>query len=77
MLKRQLDMDISRILIGLGLALVAVGLLWPILSRFGLGRLPGDIVIEREGLRLYIPITTSLLVSAVLSLLLLFWLFRR
>ena len=75
MLKRQLDMDISRILIGLGLALVAVGLLWPILMRFGFGRLPGDIVIEREGLRLYIPIATSLLISAVLSLL--FWLFRR
>ncbi len=75
MFKSQLDMDISRILIGLGLALVAVGLLWPILSRFGFGRLPGDIVIERESFRLYIPIATSLVISAAVSLL--FWLFRR
>jgi hypothetical protein len=75
MLKRQLDMDVSRTLIILGLVLVAAGFLWPFLGRMGLGRLPGDIAIEREGFRLYIPIVTSLLVSLVLSLL--FWLFRR
>ena len=68
-------MDIPRILIGLGLALVAVGLLWPIFSKIGLGRLPGDIAIEREGFRLYIPIATSLLISALITLLL--WLFRK
>ncbi|MFW6027615.1 MAG: DUF2905 domain-containing protein, partial [bacterium] len=44
--------------------------LWPWLAKMGLGRLPGDIVIERENFRLYIPITTSLLVSLVLSLIL-------
>jgi hypothetical protein len=44
-------------------------------STFGLGRLPGDIVVEREGFSLYIPIVTSLLISAVLTLL--FWLFGR
>jgi hypothetical protein len=75
MLKRQLDMDVSRTLIILGLVLVAVGLLWPFLGKIGLGRLPGDIAIERDGFRLYIPIVTSLLVSVVISLL--FWLFRR
>jgi len=64
-----------RLLITLGLILVAVGLLWPWLSKLGLGRLPGDIVIERESGRFYFPITTSLLVSLILSLL--FWLFRR
>ncbi len=68
-------MDIPRGLIVLGLVLVAAGLLWPYLSKVGLGRLPGDIAIERENFRLYIPITTSILISAVLSLLL--WLFRR
>jgi hypothetical protein len=41
----------------------------------GLGRLPGDIVIERDNFRLYIPIVTSLIVSLVLSLIL--WLFNR
>jgi hypothetical protein len=45
------------------------------MGRIGLGRLPGDIVIEREGFRLYVPITTSLLISAVLTLG--FWLFRK
>ena len=73
--KRQTKMDISRVLIVAGLALVAVGLVWPILVKSGLGRLPGDIAIEGDGFRLYLPIATSLLISAVLSLLL--WLFRR
>lgn len=68
-------MDIARFLIIAGATLVVVGLLWPFLSRLGLGRLPGDIVIEREGFRLYIPIATSLLISALLTLG--FWLFRK
>jgi hypothetical protein len=68
-------MDIGRALIIFGIVLVAVGFLWPVMGRIGLGRLPGDIVIEREGFRLYVPITTSLLISAVLTLG--FWLFRK
>lgn len=68
-------MDIGRALIIFGLVLVAVGFLWPFIGKLGLGRLPGDIVIEREGFRLYVPITTSLLISAVLTLG--FWLFRK
>lgn len=75
MLKGRPDMDVSRTLIILGLVLVAAGLLWPILGKIGLGRLPGDIAIERDGFHLYIPIVTSILISAVLSLLV--WLFRR
>lgn len=62
-------------LIVVGIVLVSVGLAWLAAERLGLGRLPGDIVIEREGFRLYIPVTTSLIVSALLSLL--FWLFNR
>jgi hypothetical protein len=58
-----------------GLVLVAAGLLWPFLSKLGLGRLPGDIVIERENFRLYLPLATSLLISVVLSLII--WLFSR
>lgn len=65
----------SRILIVLGIVLVIAGLLWPWLGKLGLGRLPGDIVIEREGFRVYLPLMTSLLVSLVLSLL--FWLLNR
>ena len=68
-------MSVSRLLIIFGLLLVAAGLLWPLITRLGLGRLPGDIVIERENFRLYLPIATSLLLSAVLSLIL--WLINR
>ena len=65
----------ARWLIILGVVLVAAGLLWPWLSRLGLGRLPGDVVIERDDFRLYLPLTTSLLISLVLSLIL--WLLNR
>ena len=68
-------MDVRRILIVAGITLLAVGLLWPLIARLGLGRLPGDIVVERPNFRFYFPLVTSLLVSAVLTLL--FWLFRR
>ncbi len=57
------------------LVLVAVGLLWPVIAKLGLGRLPGDIVIERDNFRLYLAIGTSVLISAVLSLIL--WLISR
>lgn len=65
----------SRTLVTIGLLLVAVGLLWPWLGRLGLGRLPGDIVIQRENFTFYAPITTGILVSIVLSLIL--WLVNR
>ena len=65
----------ARWLIILGVVLVVLGLLWPWLTKLGFGRLPGDIVIERENFRVYIPITTSLLISIVLSLVL--WLLNR
>jgi len=60
----------SRTLVTLGIILIVLGLLWPLLRRFGLFRLPGDIVIERDGFRFYFPITTMLLISLVLSLIL-------
>jgi hypothetical protein len=69
----------SRFLITLGVVLVLVGLLWPLLDRIGLGRLPGDIVIERDNMRVYIPLVTSLVISLLLSLglSLVFWLMNR
>jgi Protein of unknown function (DUF2905) len=51
----------SRWLIIFGVVLIAAGLLWPLLHKIGLGRLPGDIVIERENFRFYFPIVTSLI----------------
>ena len=65
----------QRFLVILGLAILLVGLAWPWLSQVGLGRLPGDIRIERDGFRFYFPVVTSLIISLVITLLL--WLFRR
>ena len=66
---------IGRFLIVLGAVLILLGLLMPWLSKLGLGRLPGDIVIERENFSFYFPITTSILVSLLLSAI--FWLLQR
>jgi Protein of unknown function (DUF2905) len=65
----------AKVLIVAGVVLVGVGLLVLAAQRFGLGRLPGDIVIERDGFTLYLPLATSLIVSLVLTLVL--WLLGR
>ena len=64
-----------RLLIAAGLLLLVAGLLWPWLSRLPLGRLPGDLVIDRPGFRFYAPFATMLIVSLVVSFIL--WLIRR
>jgi len=65
----------QRLLIALGLLLAAIGLLWPWLSRLPLGRLPGDLRVDRPGFTFFAPFTTMIVVSIVLSLIV--WLFRR
>lgn len=65
----------SRTLIILGIVILLVGLLWPWLSKLGLGRLPGDIIVERENFRFYFPFATSIIVSIVLTLIL--WFLRK
>jgi hypothetical protein len=65
----------QRFLILTGLILLAAGLFWPFLSRLGLGHLPGDIVISRPGTQIFIPLTSCLLLSVVLTLL--FWVLRK
>ncbi len=62
-------------LIVIGVVLVLVGLLWPWLGKLGLGRLPGDIVLEGEKIRFYFPIVSGLLVSVIVSIIL--WLIGR
>ncbi|MFL6550233.1 MAG: DUF2905 domain-containing protein [Povalibacter sp.] len=64
-----------RTLIAVGLVIVAVGIAWPWLSRLPIGRLPGDIVVDRPGFKFFMPLTTMIIVSIVLSLVL--WLFRK
>ena len=65
----------ARTLVFLGIFFLLAGLLWPWLKHIPLGRLPGDIVIEKENFRFYFPITSSILVSLVISLLL--YLFKK
>lgn len=65
----------QRTLITIGSILVVVGLLWPWLQKFGIGRLPGDIVIERDGFHFYFPITTMIVISIILSFI--FWIIRK
>jgi hypothetical protein len=65
----------NRFLLVLGIVFVIAALLWPWLKRMDLFQLPGDIVIDRPGFKFMFPVTTMLIVSAVLSLLA--WLMRR
>jgi Protein of unknown function (DUF2905) len=65
----------ARFLIILGLILLVAGLLWPFITKLGLGRLPGDIVINRGNTTFYFPIGTSIVLSVVLSAIL--WMLGR
>jgi hypothetical protein len=65
----------QKALVIAGLVILIAGLLWPWLGKLPLGRLPGDIVIDKPGLKIYIPITTMVLVSVVVSIIL--WFFRK
>ncbi len=61
--------DLGRIFIGLGIFLIIIGVVFLLNGKISwLGRLPGDIYIKKEGFTLFIPITTSLLISLILSL---------
>lgn len=70
--------SLGRTLVAAGVVLAAIGLLLLLSERFPwlrLGRLPGDVRVERGGFRFYFPLTTSLLLSLLLTLAL--WLLRR
>ncbi|GIO68787.1 DUF2905 domain-containing protein [Paenibacillus sp. JTLBN-2024] len=66
----------SKILIILGIVLIAAGLIWWLVGRWiPLGRLPGDIVYEKGNVKFYFPIVTCILISVIGSLIMM--LFRR
>ena len=65
----------ARWLVIFGILCIVLGLAWPWIEKLGLGRLPGDVHIERDGFHFYFQIVTCLIVSAAVSLLL--WLLRR
>jgi hypothetical protein len=64
-----------RIFIAIGIVCILIGMAWPWLSKLPLGRLPGDIVVDRPGMKFFFPLTTMIIVSVILSLLM--WLFRK
>lgn len=69
---------IGRYLLILGVAITIIGIVMIALGRFPglrIGRLPGDIYIERDGWKFYFPLATSILLSIILSLIL--WLLNR
>jgi hypothetical protein len=65
----------QRLLILLGLLILIAGLAWPWIARLGLGRLPGDINVERDGWSFHFPVVTSIVISVLLTILV--WLFRK
>ena len=70
--------EIGKIAVFLGLLLVAVGFILTLFPSVGFGRLPGDFIVQKKNWSIYIPVTTSIVLSAILSLL--FWIiisFRR
>lgn len=65
----------GKILIILGGILIVLGLLWPWLQQLPFGRLPGDILIKREGFQFFFPLTTCILISILVTLI--FWLLKK
>ena len=65
----------AKWLITIGIVCIVLGMAWPLLGKLGLGRLPGDIHVEKEGFNLFFPITTCIVISIVVSVIL--WIFRR
>ncbi|MGB3224860.1 MAG: DUF2905 domain-containing protein [Desulforhopalus sp.] len=65
----------AKTLITIGIVLVIIGLCWPLLQKLNLGRLPGDFVFKSDNFKFYFPLTTSIIISVVLSIL--FWIFKK
>ena len=55
--------------------MLVAGLAWPLLAKLPLGRLPGDIVVDKPGLKVFVPVTTMILISLIVTVLL--WWFRK
>ena len=65
----------QKTIIVLGIILIVIGLTWPWLSKIPIGRLPGDIVINKPQMKIYFPVTTMIIMSVLISFIL--WLFKK
>ncbi|MDI9818298.1 MULTISPECIES: DUF2905 domain-containing protein [unclassified Legionella] len=71
----QVGINMQRLLIVLGILLIVIGFTWPWIKRIGLGRLPGDIIIQRGNFTFYFPVTTCIVISVIIMLI--WWLLNR
>ncbi len=65
----------QKIIIAAGIVLVVTGLTWPWISKLPFGRLPGDIVVNKPNFKFYFPITSMIIVSAIISFIM--WLIKK
>jgi len=65
----------NKVIIYIGILIVILGLLWPWITKMPIGKLPGDIIIKKEGFQLYFPITTMIVISVIISIIL--WLTKK
>lgn len=65
----------QKILIITGIVILSIGLLWPLITKLPIGKLPGDIMIDKPGLKVFIPVTSMILLSIIVSVIL--WLIRK
>ena len=65
----------QRTLIAIGIVIIIIGIGWPYLSKLPIGRLPGDIIVDRPNMTFYFPVTTMILVSIIVSVIL--WILRK
>ena len=75
----HLPHPMARLLIAVGLILIVAGLAWPLLAKLGFGHLPGGIHIERDNFTVFIPLTSGLILSALVSIVVsvVLWFLRR
>ncbi len=65
--------SLGKIIISIGIIFIILGLIITLGDRIGIGRLPGDIFIDKENFKFYFPITTSIIISIILSIIMRFF----
>lgn len=60
--------NVQKIIIIIGVVIILIGLTWPWISKLPFGKLPGDIVVDKPGFKLFFPITSMIILSLVVSL---------
>jgi hypothetical protein len=65
----------QKILIATGIIIVIIGFLWPWISKLPIGKLPGDIVVDKPNFKFFFPITSMIVISLVISFII--WLIKK